>query len=280
MRIRLSIWFLASILALESHGATVSSEAHIKLETYRKTIAVRATVGGQQGLFTLDTAGGLSMVTPSFAKKIGCKAWGRLTGFQMKGDRIDAPRCDGVKFKVSDVELTAPVVGVFDIMSLYPEGAEPIDGFLALDVFAGKTITIDFPGKLLTIESEKTVRRRISGAVEIPARIAREVQGYALSMFVGVPTAEGPIWMELDSGNGGTILVNKVYAPLFGLDSAKHDPQKIGFDLVKGLRVEGDGFTPDMVIDGNIGMPFLRNVILTMDLSSGRVWITARRATP
>lgn len=280
MQGRLAICFIASIIALESHGAPVLSEGRIKLETYRKTVAVRATVGGQEGLFALDTAGGLSILTPSFAKRIGCKPWGRLTGFQMMGDRIDAPRCDAVKFKISNVELAAPVVGIFDIMSLYPRDAEPIDGLVALDVFAGKTITIDFPGKLLTIESEKTARGRISGAVEIPARIAREVQGYALSVFVGVQTAEGSVWMELDSGNGGTILVNKVYASLFGLDPANDGPQKLSFELVKGIRVEGDGFAPNMVIDGNIGMPFLKNVRLTLDLSSGRVWLARVHPSP
>ena len=37
----------------------------------------------------------------------------------------------------------------------------------------------------------------------------------------------------------------------------------------------GPTFTPDMILDGNLGMPFLRDKVLTMDLAQGRLWIAA-----
>jgi hypothetical protein len=279
MNARSLLLFLTFTMVTGASAQPAAARARIKLESYRKTIAVRARVGSQEGLFALDTAGGLSLFTPSFAKRAGCKTWGRLTGFQMMGDRFDSPRCDDMKIEIGGERFSAPIVGVFDIMSLYPKGAEPIDGSLALDIFAGKAITIDFPGKLLTVESEKSLRARVGAktAVEVPARIAREVQGHALAVSVGVKTAEGTVWMELDSGNGGTILVNKVYARLFGLNSSTEGPQKVSFELAKGLTVEGDAFAPDMVIDGNIGMPFLKKTVATFDLVSGRVWLAAAK---
>jgi hypothetical protein len=239
----------------------------VKLEPYRKTVALRATVGGREGRFVFDTAGGSSMLSPQFAERIGCKPWGRMTGFQMMGQRLDVPRCEDMSVTIGDRSVTL-TMGVLDVASLFAKDAEPVDGLIALNVFAGKTIAIDFPGRTLTIDATPGDR-----AIEVPARLSREVQGAALAVSVGVPTKQGKVWMELDSGNGGTILVSKPYAALFGLVE-KQGPQPVAFELAKGLRVESpDAFAPDMVIDGNIGMPFLKNVVLTMDLESGRVWI-------
>lgn len=260
---------LALLLIATSLGAT---PATLKLEPYRKTVGLHATVGGKEGFFVFDTGSGVSLLTPQFAERIGCKPWGRLTGFTMMGNRLDAPRCEDVNVTLGNQRFTAPAMGVFDVMSLFPPDAEPVDGLIALNVFAGKVITIDFPARTLTIDAKAG-----KSATEVPARLVREVQGASLAVSVAVPTKQGKVWMELDSGNGGTILVSKPYAELFALDAAKQGPQPIAFDIAKGLCVESaDAFAPDMIIDGNIGMPFLKNVAVTMDLGAGRVWIAPR----
>jgi len=255
---------LALLVIASSLGAAPST---LKLEPYRKTVALRATVGGREGFFVFDTAGGISLLSPQFAERIGCKPWGRMTGFRMMGERLDSPRCDDVSVTIGDRHFTT-TMGVLDVMSLFPKDARPVDGLIALNVFAGKVITVDFPSRTFTIDANVG-----AGAIEVPARLTREAQGSALAVSVGVPTKQGKVWMELDSGNGGTILVNKPYAALFGLVE-KDGPQAIAFDLANGLRIESsDAFAPEMIIDGNIGMPFLKNVAVTMDLASGRVWI-------
>lgn len=43
--------------------------------------------------------------------------------------------------------------------------------------------------------------------------------------------------------------------------------------LAPGLRAQGTAFTPDMKLDGNLGMPFLRDRIITPGLQAGRLWI-------
>jgi hypothetical protein len=50
------------------------------------------------------------------------------------------------------------------------------------------------------------------------------------------------------------------------------------FALLPTVRVESDRFlTPDMIIDGNLGMPFLRHWIITLDLATRRGWIAPAR---
>lgn len=257
------------------HEDTAAAPVVLRLEPYRKTVAVRASINGQPGLFALDTAGGISLVTPGMAQRIGCTPWGRVSGHRMMGDRLDAAICNDGAVAIEGQRLAAPTLAVVDVMKFYPPDAQPVDGLLALDLFAGRAITIDFRKLELTLETADSLRRRIAGAQELPMRMARELQGRALAVSVGVPTPLGPVWMELDSGNGGTILVSKPYANLFKLDAAQAGPQEVDFalDPAGTLRVQGRAFTPDMVIDGNIGMPFLKDVAVTLDLAAGRLWI-------
>ena len=127
MRRWIALLCFACALA-SAQAQSPAPEAVLPLEPYRKTIALRATVGGREGLFLFDTAGGLSLISPSFAEKIGRKPWGRLTGHQMLGQRLDTPRCDDLEVKLGRLQLKAPVVGVLDIMTLFPKDAAPVEG--------------------------------------------------------------------------------------------------------------------------------------------------------
>lgn len=253
--------------------AAVKPEATYRLEPYRKTVALRAEIAGYPGLFTFDTAGGVTLISPSFAKKIGCTPWGRLSGHRMMGDRLDMPRCDDVSLTLGHETYRLPVTGVFDITALLPEGAQPVDGSIALDAFAGKAITIDFPHQRLIVESPASLQARVEGTEPLPLSVSRELQGRALAASIGIPTRQGQLWMELDSGNGGTLLISKVYAELFGLDPKAEGPQAADFAVSDTLRAQGNAFTPDMILDGNLGMPFLKDKIVTLDLTTARLWI-------
>ena len=268
----------ALLLALPALAmAQAKPQAEFKLEPYRKTIALRASVNGVPGLFPFDTAGGSTHVSPDYAKRIGCTPWGRLTGYQMHGQRLDTPRCDKLAFKIDATTFPLPVAGVLDVTALYPEGAAPVDGLIALDLFEGKTITIDFPGKRLIVESPESLRERTRDAREVPVRLEREMQGRSLGVSIESPTPKGPILFELDSGNGGTLLVAKEYAQVYGLDPAKHDPQQGDFEVLPGLRAKGMTFAAGITLDGNLGMPFLHDKVVTIDLAAGRMWIAYQR---
>ena len=272
------VWirFLAAFAFMPfAASAAIAPQAIYKLEPYRKTVALRAHIGDQRGLFTFDTAGGITLVSPAFAAKIGCKPWGRLSGHRMMGDRLDMPRCDDVSLRLGAQTYRLPVAGVFDIVSLLPKDAAPVDGSIALDAFAGRAITIDFPGMRLIVESAASLRERTAKAQSLPVSLSRELQGRALVASVGIPTRSGTAWMELDSGNGGTILVAKPYAALLGLDPEEKGPQQADFAVSGAMRARGSAFTPDMILDGNLGMPFLKDKVVTLDLAAGKLWIAA-----
>lgn len=271
---------LALLALLPALAGAAQPEAVFQLEPYRKTVAIQATVGGVQGRFAFDTAVGLTTLDPDFAKRTGCRLRQRIVGFRMMGQREEGPYCENLPVLLGGGWQTkAATVGLGNMGALFGAKVEPVAGLLGLDIFDGKTITIDFPGRRLIVESPASAAERQAPANELPARLSREMQGRTLSANIAVPTLEGDVWMELDSGNGGTVLVARPFAHLFGLDPQQERPQKLSFRLPNGLPVETDmAFTPDMILDGNIGMPFLKNVVLTLDLRAGRVWIARSAA--
>jgi hypothetical protein len=195
----------------------------------------------------------------------------------MFGRRGDSPRCDGIGFDVGGRRWSPAATGLIDMAALNPRDSA-LDGILALDAFADRAITLDLALGRIVVESDASLAERVRDMTPLPIRVNREASGFSLSVLAAVPSERGTLWMELDSGNGGTILVSKPVASLVGLDSAVAGKQHADFAVAGGARVASDdGYTPDMTMDGNLGMPFLRHWVVTLDLRRQRAWIRAAR---
>jgi hypothetical protein len=237
-------------------------------------MTLRANVRGQEGTFVFDTGGGISYVSPSFAETIGCKPWGKLSGFVLTGQRLDMQRCDNLTFYIDRQPFTAPIAGVFDLMKFMPPNVPKIDGSIALDVFVNRAITLSLAEKTLTLESPSSFRARIIPSREVPIRLVREVEGVALAVVVGVITPKGMAWMEIDSGNGGANVIAAHIAPLLNLKTGVKEPQPASFRLAGGIPVTGEARVNEtLIMDGNIGTRFLIDWNLTLDLARGRAWL-------
>lgn len=245
----------------------------IKLQRFRKALwKVHVTVKGKPGDFLLDTGGGNTLVTDAFAKGIECKFWGRTTGYNMFGKRSDGPHCDNVKILAGDVALTPVNIGTIDFGDQFP-GDKPPDGLLSLDAFDGKAFTLDQQAGILTIETPRSFGQKTKAATELPFRVSRECSARCLSGFLGVPTAEGMTWLILDSGAGGVSLISTDHAKLFGLDPNKKE-QRLKFDAAPGVPIDSPVLVTEMIMDGNLGQPFMSQYVITFDLVQGRLWLT------
>ena len=264
-----------SILMLSpcSAASTLAQKPQvIRLERFRKALwKVRVTVKGKPGDFLFDTGGGITLLTSDFLKGIDCRFWGRNTGFNMFGKRSDGPHCDNVQIKAGDVNLTPVSVGKIDFGDQFAGDKTP-DGLLSLDAFDGKTITLDQTARTITIETPKSIAKRIKGMKELPFRVSRECSARCLSVFLGVPTKEGMTWLTLDSGAGGVSLIAKEYAELFGLDPNAKD-QRLKYEVAPGVTIDSPVLVTDMIMDGNLGQPFMSQYVITFDLAHSRLWI-------
>lgn len=264
----------APALAEPVRPAPPSKPVIIPLEPYLGVLwSFQGEVDGKPRRFLLDTAGGITVISQPFADAIGCKPWGRVTGFRMRGDRVDLPRCDDVGLKAAGLPLTAPTAGVIDFSTLLPKDAPPLDGSVALDAFAGRAVTLDLAGRRLIVETPDSLKARAREGVEVPVRFSREATGLALTPFVAAPTAKGRIWLELDCGSTGALVIGKHVADLLGLDPAVQKGQSVEMTLVGGPKISGKVLVEDMILDGNIGVPALAQWVVTLDLANERAWI-------
>ena len=244
----------------------------IKLQRFRKALwKIHVAVKGKEGDFLFDTGGGVTLLIKQFAQGMDCKFWGRNTGYNMFGKRGDGPHCDDVEIDAGGVTLSRVNVGIIDFGDQFPGDKAP-DGLLSLDAFDGKVITIDQKAATLTIETEQSLKKRTKSMREFPFRLAREFSGRCLSAFLGVKTPDGMTWMNIDTGAGGVSLISKEYAPSLGLDPNKKE-QQLNFQLSPAVTIGGPVMVTDMIMDGNLGQPFLSQYTVTLDLAHGRIWI-------
>jgi hypothetical protein len=255
-------------------------EAVIALEPWRTRWVVRTQVAGATRRLLLDTGGGITLLSPAIAASAGCTPWGRRTGYNMFGQRFDGPHCAGIRVSIGGREYVPAITGLVNMGKLNPRDST-LDGIASLDLFEGRAITLDLGRGRLIVESPASLRTRVATMRPLPVRVKREVEGLALAVMAGVPTRSGWLWMELDSGNGGTVLVSKPVAALVGLDSSVTGRQQADFAVGGGGRVQTtDAFTPDLIMDGNLGMPFLRHWVVTLDLHAGTGWIGPTESAP
>ena len=257
---------------IAERGESADRPQIIRLERFRKALwKVHVSVNGVPGDFLLDTGGGNTLLTHEFSSRVACKYWGRTTGYNMFGKRNDGPHCDNVQIAAGEAMLTPVNVSSIDFGDQFAGDKTP-DGLLSLDAFDGKAITLDQVAGTLTLETRASLATRIRGMKELPLRISRECSARCLSIFLGVPTKQGQTWLILDSGAGGVSLIARDYAEVFGLDPTKKE-QRLRYDAAPGVPIDSPVLITDMIMDGNLGQPFMSQYVMTVDLRQGRLWV-------
>jgi hypothetical protein len=81
-------------------------------------------------------------------------------------------------------------------------------------------------------------------------------------------------WLILDSGAGGVSLISKDHAAIFGLDANRKE-QQLKFEAAPGIAIDSPVMLADMIMDGNLGQPFMSQYVITLDLAHGRMWFAS-----
>jgi hypothetical protein len=274
--------------ANQSHQETASPNAlpnhpiEARLEPYMGRLKqLQIQVGSKTLPFLFDTGGELTLVDPEVTALIGCEPYGRLTGFQMSGQRVEFQQCGRVDLRLGGLTLRREV-GVFDLMALLPEDWPRLSGVLSLHTFRDNAITLDLANNRLIIETEKSLQDRVRNMQELRMHIARGIEGRGLNVYLVAKARRGSIRLLLDSGNlAGFILAPHAIEQLGlelpdlgpGADNTSEDAtHDVILDIVGLGPVSTAIISRDIVHDGAISAEFLEKLILTMDFRSNRVW--------
>jgi hypothetical protein len=150
----------------------------LDLDTYVGRLRQLSVTTGEVSLpFLFDTGGGISIVTPSVAARIGCEPYGRGVGFRMSGEKIEYQYCDSVTLTIDGERFRHPRIAVFDVMGLLPEGLPELGGVVSLATFGDRALTVDLAGGLLIVETEATLEERASRGTPLIARFANGSDG-------------------------------------------------------------------------------------------------------
>jgi len=232
-------------------------------------------VGNRTAHMIFDTGGGITVITPEFAERIGCRGWGQLTGFRLSGERLTMPRCGPVTINFGGRSIHQEV-GIFDLAALLPPDAPKLDGVFSLDVLQSLPFTVDLAGGRLVLETPASLAARTSNAVELPVRLHRQAGGASLTAMVAVAARAGPLWMQLDAGSDAALqLPPSSVAALDHKVGVEPPTANLLLEGPTGKTISADSSyrERDMITDGNIGIPIMRQWILTFDLSQPKLWI-------
>lgn len=172
--------------------------------------------------------------------------------------------------------MVHPEAAIMDVMALL-KGAPPIGGVVSLHTFQGGAFTLDLAANRLVVESRRSLAQRIAKAPQVSIRTSRQAGGATLDVFLAIDTPNDSIWLELDSGNAGPVLLSPHALTQLGLSLSGEQPRHVT------LNVRGLGPTPlevtakDLIYDGLLNAAFLESVVLTIDLPTGRAWAVRRR---
>ncbi len=256
-----------------SFSRAAAPQAEIALHQYVGPLkSVQVAVGGETLPFILDTGGGFTIITPEVAKKTGCVPFGRLTGFRHNGDRIETQRCSKTTLGLEGMNVNVETA-VFDLMAVLRQSGDLplVGGLIALNMFEKVPITLDYANEKLVIESPASFKERINGMKPLSVRLSRQGGGASIDLFVEVEAKSGTIWLELDSGNNGPVLLSKHAVAQLGLDTTQSSLPVL-LNMVGLGPVKNEAVVSDLIYDGLLNTKFLNETVLTIDLSAGKAW--------
>jgi hypothetical protein len=273
--------FFLGALTLSSAGAALEQlpsprpAVELRLNAYVARLrTIDVLVANETMPFLLDTGGGFTVLTPEVARAAGCQPFGRVTGFRSSGERLDFPRCGPVTLRLGSSTIRTEGV-ILDLAPLL-KGAPAVAGIISLQTLQGRAFTLDLKASRLILETPASLAGRIRGASEISVRLSRQAGGAALDLFLRVETPDGSIWVELDSGNAGPVLISPHAMTQLRASLSPDEPRRIPLDISGLGSVPVDAVLKDLIYDGLLNATFLETIVLTVDLAAERAWVSRR----
>lgn len=160
---------LLSTLTYSQENLVKKTEIPFTLTQYGHII-IPVEFNGVEGNFIFDTGAGINLIFKDFADKIENlqKTDNFYTGHRATGEELQVNLYNIDSLSLGNFNVMNTVAGVYDLEFEY-------DGLISLTLFTKTPITIDFKNKVITIESEFSLKDLIKEKdFEMPIQITND----------------------------------------------------------------------------------------------------------
>jgi predicted aspartyl protease len=202
-------------------------DTRLPFELINNHIYIRAQIDGQPVRMLVDT-GGLNLLTPAAAARLGLAASGKLAASGVGERKVDMALARGRELAVGDVRLAEPVFYVIEIEGLSDIEGEAFDGLVGFELFHRLAARIDYPQRSLTL-TRRDAFVPPTGAITVPFDL-RDRTPIASGSIDGIPAR-----LTIDTGSRASLTVNSPFTRNHGLEARYHP----AFEAVTGWGVGG-----------------------------------------
>lgn len=274
--------------------ANGARQTQLPFELINNHIYIRAAIDGKPVRMLVDT-GGLNLLTPAAAKKLGLATDGKLAATGAGEEKADVGFARAKQLAIGDVRLADPVFYVIDLGALDAVEGLDFDGLVGFELFHRLAVRIDYPGRTLTLQ-DRDAFAPPAGAMVVPFEL-RDRTPVAAGSIDGIPAR-----FTIDTGSRSVVTATSPFVRAHALE-AKYKP---AFETVVGWGVGGpsrgkpvriaqlklgDAVITDAVGDlytgdkgafadpdssANIGGGLLKRFVVTFDYREHRMYLEAR----
>ncbi len=272
-RFVLSVVLLASSADAAPRPSWPTRPIEITLEHPRgHSRTVQVELGGARRTMLFDTGGGVTAISPALARELGCIPTGTSIGLRMTGERVETPLCRDIELRIGGHTIHTEAA-VIDLAAMLGKDGPAVDGMISLATLDGLAVSLDLARDRLWLESARSLAARTKKATALAFRRATGVSGGQLSPFAGVTTSGGTVWLEVDSGHGGTTFVSPKAASLLGVPDGAASGE-LDLRLASALTAHVPAVVrKDLVLDGVLSAATLARGTWTFDLRSDALWV-------
>lgn len=204
-----------------------ASDTRVPFELINNHIYIHAQVDGQPVRMLVDT-GGLNLLTPAAAARLGLAVKGKLAASGAGERKVDLGFARGRELAVGDVRLAEPVFYVIDTEALADVEGVDFDGLVGFELFQRLAVRIDYPRRMLTLTRRDSFTPP-AGAVAVPFEL-HDRTPIAAGAIDGIPAR-----LTIDTGSRGSLTTSSPFTREHGLE-ARYRP---AFEAVTGWGVGG-----------------------------------------
>lgn len=271
--------------------ANAAGVTRIPFELINNHIYVSARLGGAAVRMLVDT-GGVNLLTPAAAKRLGLAVEGKLAGGGVGAEKVDVGLAHASELRLGDAVLEKPSLYVLDLGPIAAIEGTGTDGIVGFELFRRFRVTIDYAAGVLTL-STKDGFRPPAGAHAVPFEMADRIP-------IVRGTLDGmPVRVSIDTGSRVSLTLHSPFVKEHGLvdrygaapervvgwgvgGPALGRPARLGAltlgdltlrDLAGDLFLDNTGAFANPDLSGNLGGGVLRRFTVAFDYDGRQMYL-------